>query len=144
MTHVAELNIGRLKHGVDDPRMADFMDNLDRVNAIAERSEGFVWRLTGEGNNATDIIHDGVNVNMSVWESAEALENFVWNTVHVKFYRRKPEWFDHIEDRYLVMWPIEEGHIPTLDEAFERLEYLKTHGSSDYAFGWEGLKEAAE
>ena len=144
MSHVAELNIGRLKYDVDDPRLADFMDNLDKVNAIAERVEGFVWRLTGDGDNATDIIHDGVNVNMSVWESAEALENFVWNTVHVKFYRRKPEWFDHIEDRYLVMWPIEEGHIPTLDEAFERLEYLKTHGSSDYAFGWEGLKEAAE
>ena len=144
MTHLAQLNIGRLKYDVDDPRMAEFIDNLDRVNAIAERSEGFVWRLTGEGNNATDIIHDGVNVNMSVWENAEALENFVWNTVHVKFYRRKPEWFDHIEDRYLVMWPVEAGHIPTLDEAFERLDHLKTHGSSDYAFGWEGLKEAAE
>ena len=139
MSHVAELNIGRLKYDVDDPRLADFMDNLDKVNAIAERAEGFVWRLTGDGDNATDIIHDGMNVNMSVWESAEALEQYVWNTVHARFYRRKPEWFDHIEDRYFVMWPVAEGHIPTLDEAFARLAHLQEHGSTDHAYGWEGM-----
>ena len=137
---VAELNIGRLKYDVEDPRLADFMNNLDRVNAIAERAEGFIWRFTGEGNNATDVIFDGMNVNMSVWESAEALERYVWNTVHAQFYRRKPEWFDHIEDRYFVMWPVDEGHIPTLEEAFERLDHLKEHGSTNHAFGWEGTQ----
>lgn len=142
--HIAELNIGKLRYAVDDPRLAEFMDNLDRVNALAERSPGFVWRLTGEGNNATDVIHDGMNVNLSVWESAEALETYVWNTVHVRFYRKKASWFEHLDTPYFVMWPIEEGHIPTLEEAFERLAHLREQGSSERAYGWEALPHLKE
>ncbi len=137
--HIAELNIGRIKYDLNDPRLAGFMDNLDRINALAERSEGFVWRLTGDGNNATDVLHDGMNVNLSVWENVEALEKFVWNTVHVRFYQRKAEWFDHLEEAYFVMWPVAEGHIPPLDEAFARLAHLRKHGSTDTAYGWDGL-----
>ncbi len=137
--HVAELNIGKIKYDLDDPRLSGFMDNLDRINALAERSPGFVWRFTGDGNNATDVIHDGVNVNLSVWESAEDLERFVWNTVHVRFYQRKSAWFDHIEQAYFVMWPVPEGEIPTLEEAFARLNHLRAHGTSDHAYGWDGL-----
>jgi hypothetical protein len=138
-THIAQLNIGRFRYPTDDPRMREFMDNLDRVNAIAERSEGFVWRLKDESNNATAIrpANDPtMAVNLSVWESIEALEQFVWATVHKQFYKRKSEWFQLPEAAHFVMWPIEAERLPDLDEAMARLEYLRSHGDSDVAFGW--------
>ena len=91
------------------------MQNLDRVNAIAERSPGFVWRLKDESNNATALRpFDDPNmvVNMSVWESVEALERFVWATVHKQFYDRKGDWFEKLAEPHFVMWPIRGGHIP--------------------------------
>ena len=100
MTHIAQLNIGRFRYATDDSRMRAFMDNLDRVNAIAERTEGFIWRLKDESNNATAIRPAGdpaMAVNLSVWESVEALERFVWATVHKQFYNRKAEWFERPE-----------------------------------------------
>ena len=101
-SHIAQLNIGRPLHPIDDPRMAAFMDNLDRVNALAERSPGFVWRLKDESNNATALRPSASDptmaVNMSVWESVEALERFVWATVHKQFYNRKGEWFEQLAD----------------------------------------------
>lgn len=141
--HLAQLNIGRLRYPVDDPRNADFVDNLDRVNAIAERMPGFVWRLVGEGNNALDVrpFEDPMMaVNMSVWESAEDFERFVWQTVHKRFYNRKAEWFEAPAARHLVMWYVEAGSIPTLAEAKARLEHLERHGDSDHAFGWSHLE----
>jgi hypothetical protein len=96
-TQIAQLNIGRFRYRTDDPRMASFMANLDRINALAERSEGFVWRLKDESNNATAIrpANDpNMAVNLSVWESVEALERFVWATVHKQFYNRKGDWFE--------------------------------------------------
>lgn len=140
--HIAQLNIGRPKFALDDPRMAGFMDNLDRINAVAERSPGFVWRMTGEGDNNMDITRadePGMNYNLSVWETAEALEHYVWNTVHAKLYNRKTEWFPDLGVAHFVMWPVPEGYIPTLDEAIKRLELLRANGSTDEAFGWEGL-----
>lgn len=142
MTHLAQLNIGRFRFPTDDPRMRGFMDNLDRVNAIAERSEGFVWRLKDESNNATAIrpASDAtMAVNLSVWESAEALERFVWATVHKVFYNRKGEWFEAAKTPHFVMWPVEEGHTPDLDEAMARLDHLRAQGDSDFAFGWNHL-----
>ncbi|MBV1707027.1 MAG: DUF3291 domain-containing protein [Hyphomicrobiales bacterium] len=141
-THIAELNIGRFRYSADDARMAGFMQNLDRINAIAERSAGFVWRLKDESNNATAIRpfpDPDMAVNLSVWESAEALEAFVWNTVHARIYAGKPAWFEKLDEAHLVMWPIEAGHIPSLEEAKARLEHLRQHGNSDYAFGWSHL-----
>ncbi len=142
MSHVAQLNIGRFRYPTDDPRMAGFMANLDRVNALAERSEGFVWRLKDESNNATAIRPPSdptMAVNLSVWENVEALERFVWATVHKQFYNRKGEWFEKAALTHFVMWSIEEGHIPDLEEAMGRLEHLRSHGESDFAFGWEHL-----
>jgi heme-degrading monooxygenase HmoA len=124
--------------------MADFMDNLDRVNAIADRSPGFVWRLQDEGGNATRIAFSDdaqMIVNMSVWESPEALEDFTWNTLHKQFYARRAEWFQLMKSHHMVMWWVSAGHTPTLAEAAERLEYLDTHGSTDRAFGWESLPD---
>jgi heme-degrading monooxygenase HmoA len=142
--HLAQLNIARARHALDNPRMSDFMANLERINAVADRSPGFVWRLEDENGNATDIGFDGdpdVIVNMSVWEDAQAFGHFVWNTLHKQFYSRRAEWFGAMETNYLVMWWVPAGHIPTLAEATERLEYLNTHGPSDRAFGWESLPD---
>ena len=138
-SHIAQLNIGRFRYPADDPRMAAFTMNLDRINALAERSEGFVWRLKDESNNATAIRPESdptMAVNLSVWESVEALERFVWSTVHKQFYNRKGEWFEKLSAPHLVMWPVPVGHFPDLAEAMERLQQLKARGDSDSAFGW--------
>ncbi len=142
MTHIAQLNVGRFRYATDDARMAAFMDNLDRINALAERSEGFVWRLKDDSNNATAIRPDAdptMAVNLSVWESAEALERFVWATVHKQVYNRKGEWFEKAEKAHFVMWTIPAGHIPDLAEAMARLEHLQANGDSDHAFAWSWL-----
>ncbi|WP_290779037.1 DUF3291 domain-containing protein [Hoeflea sp.] len=142
--HVAELNIARPRYPLEDERMAGFTNNLDRINALAERSSGFVWRLTGDGNDATDLVFpdepDAI-VNISVWESAAALEHFVWNTVHAKIYNHKDRWFPAFGKPYFVMWPVAVGHRPKLDEAFARLNQLTVHGNTDEAFGWDGLPQ---
>ena len=144
--HLAQFNIGRFRYRTEDPRMADFMNNLDLVNGLAERSKGFVWRLKDESNNATNFrpFNDDPNmaVNLTVWESVEDLERFVWQTVHKRFYGRRPEWFDAMDTPHFVMWWVPAGHRPTLVEAKERLEHLAANGPSDYAFGWESVPVA--
>jgi hypothetical protein len=143
--HLAQLNIGRFRYPTDDPRMADFMNNLDVVNGLADRSQGFVWRLKDQSNNATSFRpfpDPQMAVNMSVWESVEALERYVYQTVHKRFYGRREEWFDKLEGPHFVMWWIPAGHLPTLNEAKERLEHLAAHGFSDHAFGWEHFANA--
>lgn len=135
--HLAELNIGKFKYPTSDPRMAEFMDNLDRVNALAERSPGFVWRLKGDNNNATEFrIGDDNAVNLSVWETPEALEHYVFKTVHVQFYKKRAAWFDLMEKPHMVFWWVEEGHQPDLQEAMERNEHFERNGATDHAFGW--------
>ncbi len=140
--HIAELNIARARYPLDDARMAGFVDNLDRVNAIADRSPGFVWRLIGEGNDATDIRFDddpNIIVNLSVWETPEDFEQFVWNTVHKNIYGHRTSWFSPFGRPYFVMWHVPEGYEPSLVEARDRVDQLTRHGSSGHAFGWEGL-----
>jgi Domain of unknown function (DUF3291) len=143
--HLAELNIGRLLHPLDDPRIADFANNLELVNGIADRSEGFVWRLKGDAGNATSMQafdDPRIIINISLWDSVEALERYVWQTVHKRFYGRRHEWFDRFEGPYFVMWWVPSGHRPTVQEALERLQSLKDNGPSDFAFGWESLPAA--
>ena len=140
--HIAELNIGKLRYPPEDPRMDEFIGNLARINALAERSPGFVWRLQGDGDGAIDIFHPDhpdTNVNLSVWETVEDLEAYVFNTVHVRFYAKKDDWFDHVEQPAFAMWPVPVGHIPDVFEAWERLEHLRAHGPTDHAYGWEAL-----
>jgi hypothetical protein len=143
--HLAQLNIGRIRYPLDDPRMADFVNNLDRVNAIAEHTPGFIWRLQDNSGNAT-AIHafddPRMLLNMSVWEPVEALERFVWQTVHKRIYGRRPEWFEPLDRPHFVMWWVPAGHRPDLAEAKGRLEHLWAHGPSDYAFGWESIPSA--
>ncbi|MCA3554209.1 DUF3291 domain-containing protein [Aestuariivirga sp.] len=140
--HLAELNIGKFKYPTHDPRMAGFMDNLDRVNAIAERSPGFVWRLKGDNNNATDFrIGDDMAVNLSVWTDAKSLEDYVFKTVHVQFYRKKAAWFDLMEKPHMVLWWVPEGRRPTLDEAYARLLKYEAEGATQEAFGWKEVMD---
>ena len=141
--HLAQLNVGHFRYPTDDPRMAGFMDNLDRVNAIAERSPGFVWRLMGDNNNATEFrIADDMAVNLSVWETPKDLENYVFKTVHAQFYRKRAEWFAPMDKPHMVFWWVEEGHRPTLDEAHARLMHFTENGPSDFAFGWAEVIDA--
>jgi len=143
--HLAEINIARLLYPQDDPRVAEFMDNLERVNTIAERSAGFVWRFKDDSGNATDtqVFDDPqVIVNMSVWESAAALEHFVFKTVHQQFYGKRRAWFDPAFKPALALWWIEAGTTPTLDEALARWRRLRDEGPGADVFGWEGAAEA--
>ncbi|MFV2002201.1 MAG: DUF3291 domain-containing protein [Paracoccaceae bacterium] len=144
--HLAELNIGRLLAPTDDPRVAEFMSALDAINALAERSDGFVWRLTGAGNNATDLAlaadDPQLVPNLSVWKNVATLEHFVWNTVHRQFYERRAKWFEVLGKMHFAMWWVPAGHLPTLNEALGRLEHLRAHGDSAQAFGWSYLRDA--
>ena len=143
--HLAQLNIGRLRYEIGDPRIAGFVDNLAKVNALADRAEGYVWRLQDDGGNATSFRPYDVPriaIKMSVWTSVEALQRYVWQTVHKRFYGRRHEWFEKFEGPYFVMWWVPAGHIPTIQEAVERLEHLKLHGPGEDAFGWEHAASA--
>jgi hypothetical protein len=115
-------------------------------SGIADPSDGFIWRLQNDSGNAPAFRRfpdPQMAVNLSVWESVEALERFVWQTVHKRFYGRRPERFDTMEGPHFVMWWIPVGHRPTLSEAKERLEYRAAYGPSDCAFfGWEGVQAA--
>ena len=137
--HLAELNIGKFKYPTSDARMAGFMNNLDRVNALAEPAEGFVWRLVSDGsNNATDLRFgdEDYAVNMSVWKDAKSLENYVFKTVHVQIYKNRGEWFEKMDMPHMVFWWVPEGYIPSLKEAIDKLEFYQTNGATEQAFGW--------
>lgn len=146
--HLAELNVGRLRAPTDDPRVAEFMNALDRVNGLGKRMPGFVWMMEGSGEPGTGNTENHIGddpqfvANLTVWEDASTLENFVFNTVHRQFYERRQEWFEVLEAMHFVMWWVPEGHRPDLEEALERLEHLRDHGNSDHAFGWSHLKDA--
>ena len=144
--HLAQVNIGKVRGGPDDPRMADFYDNLARVNAMAERMPGFVWRLKDESGDSAMALHwpgdDSMAVNMSVWETADDLGRFVFQTVHRNIYARKHEFFEMPRETTVAMWWVDPGHVPTLDEAKARLDHLNIHGASEFAFGWADLPSA--
>lgn len=144
--HLAELNVGRFRYPADDPRMAGFMRNLDLINGIADRSPGFVWRMQDESGNATGIevtADPMMAANLSVWEDAESFGNYVWNTVHRRFYEQRDRWFEVMASMHFVMWWVAPGSRPTLAEAMGRLDHLTLHGDSDHAFGWDHLGGAA-
>jgi hypothetical protein len=136
--HLAQLNVGRLRAPIDDPIIAEFKGALDRINALADRTSGFVWRLQTEEGNATALhpIDDDelIAINMSVWESIEALADYVYRSDHTAFLRRRREWFERYGKSYLVLWWVPAGHIPSIDEALERLDELEAHGPTDAAF----------
>ena len=135
--HLAQVNIGRFIAPIDDPVMEGFRSQLDPINALADRSPGFVWRLQTEDGNATSIRpydDDRMAINLSVWESLAALQTFVYQSVHVGPLRDRKQWFEPIEGPILALWWVPAGHIPTVVEAVNRLAHLKAHGPTREAF----------
>jgi hypothetical protein len=134
---LAEINIARLLAPLDDPLIKEFVDNLERINRLAEQSPGFIWRLTGDGGaDATSIrpFDPMVIVNVSVWESVEALHHYTYYTMHTDFLRRRTEWFTKLVAMSVALWWIPSEHRPDILEAKARLEHLWTHGPTPYAF----------
>jgi hypothetical protein len=135
--HLAQVNIGRLVAAPGDPRVQPFFDALDAINALAETSPGFVWRLTGEGNDATDIqaTPDPLLIpNMSVWRDADALFDFVYRSAHTPVMARRRDYFERFDGVYQALWWIPKGDIPTLSDAFARLWMLERFGPTAHAF----------
>ena len=131
--HLAQANIGRVRAPLEDPIMEGFRTELDPINALADRSPGFVWRLQTEDGNAMAIrpfADERMAIDMSVWESLDALQQFVYRSAHVQPLRDRKEWFESIEGPILVLWWIPAGHILTVVEAQERLPVLKDRGPS--------------
>jgi GNAT superfamily N-acetyltransferase len=134
--HIAQLNIATLLAPIDDPSIADFTDNLERINALGDGSPGFVWRLQTDDGNATALRpypDPMVIVNMTVWTSVAALKEFAYRTEHADFLARRREWFV-AGSTGVVLWWIRAGDIPTVDDAKRRLDFLQRHGPSPYAF----------
>ena len=135
--HLAQINIGYAVAEMDDPQMADFMNNLDRINALAEESPGFVWRLQTLSGNATDITiteDPRLILNMSVWESVEALFEYVYKSDHTGFIGRRKEWFVKQTLAHQALWWIPAGHTPTPNEGFAKLAVLDRLGPTRDAF----------
>jgi hypothetical protein len=140
---VAQVNIGRLVAPLDHPQLADFAAALDPVNAVADAAPGFVWRLQTEDGNATALrvfeedaegADGGILLNMSVWESVEALAAYVYGDAHLAVLRRRREWFERLKDAYTALWWVPRGHVPTVEEAEDRLKHLRASGPTPYAF----------
>lgn len=135
--HLAQLNVGRLRAPTDDPLVAEFMEALDPINALADDSPGFVWRFQTEDGNATaerPFADDEILVNFSTWESVDALADYVYRSDHMAFMRRRREWFERFDGVYIVLWWVPAGHRPTVGEAVERLDHLREHGPTPHAF----------
>jgi hypothetical protein len=138
--HLAQINIGRTIAPVDSPLIADFMNALDEINALAEATPGFVWRLQTDDGNATALKpYDDplIIVNMSVWDSVESLKAYAYKSRHVDFVRRRHEWFETFERPYMALWWIPAGQIPTVMQDKARLQYLQQHGPTVHAFNFQ-------
>jgi hypothetical protein len=134
--HLAEFNFAKAVAPMEDPLLADFVAASPDVNAIADASPGFIWRFQPEGTETFNIRpfeDQSIYITLSVWESPQALKDFVYKSAHSHSLKRRKEWFVPMEP-HLVMWWIKAGHIPTVDEAKERLELLKKNGPSGNAF----------
>jgi len=134
--HLAQLNVGRTRAPLDSEQLSGFVAGLEHVNALADASPGFVWRLQTDEGDATSIraFEDELMiVNMSLWESVEALWDFVYDGDHLAYMRRRREWFERIES-HIVLWWVPAGNLPTVEEAIDRLEHLRAHGPSEHAF----------
>jgi hypothetical protein len=135
---IAQMNVGTTLYPIDDPRIAEFVDGLDAVNALADASPGFVWRLQTESGNATAIKPRDADplfiVNMSVWETVEALFEFVYKTAHTAVMVKRRQWFAKPERAYMVLWWVPAGHRPTVEEGLARLDELDANGPTPRAF----------
>ena len=145
--NIAQVNIGRIRAELDDPVMAGFVNRLDEINALAESSPGFVWRLAGAENNATYLrpFEDSwMILNMSVWDSVEHLRQFVYQTSHRELLRQRNDWFERLTNVYAALWWVPAAHIPSVDEAKQRLAHLEKNGPTQFAFTFQKMFEPDE
>jgi hypothetical protein len=130
MFHLAQVNVARARFPLDDARMHGFTSRIGEINALAERSPGFVWRWPDDNHPFGEL----ALVNMSVWESVQALKEFTYSSAHAELFRNRSEWFDKFGSPHIAMWWIAAGTLPTIDEAVVRLEYIRDHGDTVFAF----------
>jgi heme-degrading monooxygenase HmoA len=145
--NIAQINIATAQFPLDDPRLAGFMDQLDAINALADRAPGFVWRLQSDSGNATDIRvggDDRLIVNMSVWQSAEALSAYVYESAHRGVLARRREWFLVSDAPFQALWWVKAGQPPTVEDGLARLECLRGNGPGPDAFTFKELFPAPE
>ncbi len=142
--HLAQVNIGRIRGELESPVMAGFVNRLDEINALADGSPGFVWRLQSDAGNATYLRpfeDDRLLFNMSVWETIEALRNYVYHSTHAELLRQRREWFEKFSGVYLTLWWVPAGHIPSVDEAKKRIAHLEAKGPTQFAFTFKQVFE---
>lgn len=140
--HLAQINIARLLAPIDEPLIAEFVVQLAPINALADQSPGFVWRLQTESGDATSLkVYDDdmIIVNLTVWENVESLREFVYKSAHSGVMRDRKKWFEKFDGPYYAMWWVPAGHIPSTQEAKERLEHLHEHGDSPFAFSFKNI-----
>jgi len=145
--HLAQANIARMRAPIDDPVMDGFRNRLEEINALAERSPGFVWRLKTEAGDATSIqaFEDPfLLINLSVWESVDALRAYVYRSDHVELLRGRREWFESLASPALVLWWVEPGVVPTIEQAKEKLALLERIGPTPEAFTFRTVPPEAE
>lgn len=136
---LAQINIAEMLAPIDDPIMADFVANLDRINELAEKSNGFIWRLKDEEGNATAMtVFDNIFliINMSVWKDKKVLHEYVYKSAHAEILKRKKEWFHKFPRMHMALWYVPDGHEPSPEEAKERLYHLQEYGDTPYAFSF--------
>jgi hypothetical protein len=144
---LAQFNIGRLRALIDDPLIAGFVARLEEINALAESSPGFVWRLKTAEGDATSLHPYGderIAINLSVWESPEDLRLYVYKSLHAEVLRQRKSWFEKFDGMYYALWWVPRGHLPSIEEAMERLDYLRNNGASERAFSFTALWPAPE
>lgn len=137
--HLAQINIARMLAPIDDSFMAEFVAQLPSINALAEQSPGYVWRLQSDDGDATSIkVYDDdiIIINLTVWENLDALREFVYKSAHYGVLRNRKSWFEIFKGAYYALWWIPAGHLPSTDEAKERLEHLRANGESPFAFSF--------
>jgi hypothetical protein len=138
--HLAQVNTAKMRYSLDAPEMADFVAQIDSINAVADADPGFVWRLRGEGaSDATSIRafdDESILITLTVWKSLEALSDYVYRGAHNGIMRQRRQWFEKVEQPILAMWWICAGYKPTVSEAKKRLEHLQRYGSTPYAFSF--------
>jgi uncharacterized protein DUF3291 len=140
--YIAQINIAHMRAPLTDPIMEDFVAQLPPINALADESPGFVWRLQSEDGDATSIkVYDDdmIIINLTVWESADALREYVYKSAHQGVLRDRKRWFAKFDGPYYALWWIRAGHFPSIEEGRERLDYLRAHGETADAFSFKNV-----
>lgn len=145
--HLAQVNIARMRAPLEDELMTSFVARLDEINALADGSPGFIWRLQSGEGNATYLRpydDDRILFNLSVWESVETLKHYVYKTAHAELLRGRRDWFEPFEAPFMALWWVPAGHIPSVDEAKTRLARLEEDGPSQFAFTFKTVQPPDE